>query len=503
MEHQIAAPIDGTVTEVHVARRRPGAATATCCWCSCAPDDVTESAEDGGRMTAADPDRELLRVLRRPARRGRRDGRRAGPIDVLTGDWLAELTMLILAAPGPSSRGAATPARFVTQMEQVMGTCLDRGIKVVSNAGGLDPDGCADAVARGRRASSACRHASPTSTATTCCPASASCVEAGVDLAPLRHGRADRRPRAVRSPPTPTSAAGASSRRSTGAPTSSSPAGSPTPPSCAVRRRGTTAGRATTGTRSPAPSSPVTSSSAARRPPAATTRSSTRCRASTAPGFPWAEVAADGSSVIGKHDGTGGQVSIGTVTSQLLYEIGGPRYLGPDVTARFDTIQLDRGRARPGAGQRHAGEPPPPTLKVAMNELGGYRNDVAIALTGLDIEEKAALVEDGFWRACPYRARRLRERHHVGRPHRQGRPDTQRGGRSRCWRLTVKDPDERKVGRADLQRRHRAGAGQHPRVLRRRSAGRRGGAAYGVYRPALVPAELVPQHVVVSGARRP
>src|SRR5690606_18813904 len=58
------------------------------------------------------------------------------------------------------------------------------------------------------------------------------------------------------------------------------------------------------------------------------------------PGFPWAAVSADGSSVIGKHDGTGGQVSIGTVTSQLLYEIGGPAYLGPDVTARFDTIEI-------------------------------------------------------------------------------------------------------------------------------------------------------------------
>ena len=54
-------------------------------------------------------------------------------------------------------------------------------------------------------------------------------------------------------------------------------------------------------------------------------------------GFPWADVAADGSSIIGKHDGTGGEVSIGTVTSQLLYEIGPPAYLGPDVTARFDT----------------------------------------------------------------------------------------------------------------------------------------------------------------------
>ena len=59
-------------------------------------------------------------------------------------------------------------------------------------------------------------------------------------------------------------------------------------------------------------------------------------------GFPWAEVAGDGSSVIGKHDGTGGEVSVGTVVSQLLYEIGGPAYLGPDVTARFDTITAEQ-----------------------------------------------------------------------------------------------------------------------------------------------------------------
>ena len=59
-------------------------------------------------------------------------------------------------------------------------------------------------------------------------------------------------------------------------------------------------------------------------------------------GFPWADVEVDGSCVIGKHDGTGGEVSVGTVTSQLLYEIAEPGYKGPDVTARFDTIQLDQ-----------------------------------------------------------------------------------------------------------------------------------------------------------------
>ena len=62
-----------------------------------------------------------------------------GPIDVLTGDWLAELTMLILARTQAKRPGGGYARSFVTQMEQVMGTCLDKGIKVVSNAGGLNP----------------------------------------------------------------------------------------------------------------------------------------------------------------------------------------------------------------------------------------------------------------------------------------------------------------------------------------------------------------------------
>ena len=70
-----------------------------------------------------------------------------GPIDVLTGDWLAELTMLILQRTRAKRPGGGYARTFVTQMEHVMGTCVDRGIKVVTNAGGLDPDGCADAVA--------------------------------------------------------------------------------------------------------------------------------------------------------------------------------------------------------------------------------------------------------------------------------------------------------------------------------------------------------------------
>src|SRR5713101_6802566 len=69
-----------------------------------------------------------------------------GPIDALTGDWLAELTMLILARHKMQDASRGYARSFIRQMEQVMGTCLERGIKVVSNARRLNPASCAMAV---------------------------------------------------------------------------------------------------------------------------------------------------------------------------------------------------------------------------------------------------------------------------------------------------------------------------------------------------------------------
>jgi hypothetical protein len=119
------------------------------------------------------------------------------------------------------------------------------------------------------------------------------------------------------------------------------------------------------------------------------------------PGFPLAEIGADGSSVITKHPGTGGAVTTGTVTAQLLYEIDGPRYAGPDVVTRFDTVTLadvgpDRVRVS-GA----TGEPPPPVLKVGLNHLGGFRNRTEFVLTGLDIGAKAERVKVQLAQALP------------------------------------------------------------------------------------------------------
>ena len=106
-------------------------------------------------------------------------------------------------------------------------------------------------------------------------------------------------------------------------------------------------------------------------------------------GYPIAEIERDGSFTVTKHPGTGGLVSVGTITAQLLYEIGSPSYLNPDVVAHFDTLTLtqegpDRVRV---TGCR--GSSPPPTHKVCINTKGLYRNGVEILLTGLDIEVKA------------------------------------------------------------------------------------------------------------------
>jgi hypothetical protein len=87
-------------------------------------------------------------------------------------------------------------------------------------------------------------------------------------------------------------------------------------------------------------------------------------------------------------------VTIETVTAQLVYEISGARYAGPDVTTRFDTITLDADGPDRVRISGVRGEPPPPTLKVGLATIGGYRNEVVFVLTGLDIEAKASLVQD-------------------------------------------------------------------------------------------------------------
>ena len=71
-----------------------------------------------------------------------------GPIDVLTGDYLAELTMAILYRSRVKRPELGYATTFLTQMEQVLARCLEKKIRVVVNAGGLNPKGCAEALGK-------------------------------------------------------------------------------------------------------------------------------------------------------------------------------------------------------------------------------------------------------------------------------------------------------------------------------------------------------------------
>lgn len=414
-----------------------------------------------------------------------------GPIDALTGDWLAELTMLILSRTQAKRPGGGYARTFVTQMEQVMGTCLDRGIKVVSNAGGLDPDGCAEAVAE---------VADRLGLAPTIAyvngddllPRLTELGESGISLTHFDTGEPIVDVERFITANAYLGCWGIVEALNQGADIVVTGRVTDAAVVCGpaawhhgwarddwdALAGGVVAGhviecgaQATGGNYS------------------FFTEVSGMSRA----GFPWAEVAADGSSVIGKHDGTGGEVSIGTVTSQLLYEIGSPAYLGPDVTSRFDTLELDQ--IAPDRVRIHGikGEPPPSTLKVAMNEIGGYRNDLAIALTGLDIDAKAELVETAFWTNCPFSPDDFASV--TTSVVRTDHDDpTSNEAAVALWRLTVKDPDERKVGRAFSNALTETGLASIPGLFGV-GGGPAPGAPYGVYTPALVPADLVPSVV--------
>jgi Acyclic terpene utilisation family protein AtuA len=425
-----------------------------------------------------------------------------GPIDVLTGDWLAELTMLILSRIRAKRPGSGYARTFVDQMEHVMGTCLDRGIKVVSNAGGLDPGGCADAVAE----VAARLGLSPTIAfvdGDDLMPRVAELMASGALQPFVSDGSA------VLGDPERLVTANAYlgcfgivealargadivvTGRVTDAAVTCGPA---------AWHHGwgrsdfdQLAGGVVAGHVIECSAQVTGGNYSFFHEIPDRTEVGGRSRF----GFPWAEVAADGSCVIGKHDGTGGAVTIGTVTSQLLYEIGGPEYLGPDVTARFDTIELEQiapDRVRVSGAR---GQAPPATLKVAMNELGGFRNSFSVALTGLDIVDKAAFAEAAFWDACPYGPDDFDSI--VSRVVRTDKPDpaTQEEATA-IWRVTVKDADERKVGRAFADSMVHTVLAGIPGMYGL-GGGPGAGSPFGVYRPATVPSELVPQYVHVAG----
>ena len=416
-----------------------------------------------------------------------------GPIDVLTGDWLAELTMLILAKNMLRDPVAGYARTFVTQMDQVMGDCMQQGIKVVSNAGGLSPRGCADAVAAVAQ-KLGLEPVIAYVEGDDLVPRMEELRAAGVAFSNMDTGEplGDRQVMTANAYLGGWGIAEALTRGAdiviTGRVTD------------AALTVGPAAWRHGWGRRDwDALAGAVVAGHVIECGTQATGGNYAFFQEIPGlehPGFPIAEVFADGSSVITKHPGHGGAVSVGTVTAQLLYEIGGPAYANPDVTARFDTITLDQegpDRVRI-SGVR--GEPPPPTAKVALNYQGGWRSTTVLYLTGLDIEEKAELVERALWSEvardtfAEVDVQLLRTD--------KADPATNEEAVAEL-RITAKDPDERKVGRALSSRVTELALASYPGLF---GGGLTAGAqAYGVYWPAVIPADVVWQEVVVGGER--
>ena len=415
-----------------------------------------------------------------------------GPIDVLSGDWLAELTMLILAKTRKGG-GGGWARTFVTQMEHVMGTCLDKGIKVVTNAGGLDPAGCADAVQQvADRLGLSPKIAYVKGD--DLLPRIPDLRAAGHELRNLDTGElfGDRTPMTANAYLGGWGIADALSRGAdivvAGRVTDAAVVVGPSAWHFGWKRDDwdALAGAVVAGHIVEC-GCQVTGGNYAffKEVPGL-----------EHPGFPIAEMRADGSCVITKHPGTGGLVSVGTVTAQLLYEIQSERYLNPDVITRFDTIQVEQEGPDRVLVHGTRGEPAPVTTKVCVNLEGGFRNSMTFCLTGLDIEEKAALVERTFWshqkggkEAFAQATTRLVRSDHAN-------PETNEAGVA-MLSFIVKDPDERKVGRAFSNVGAEMALSSYPGMFG--TGGPGAGSAFGVYWPALVPSDLCPSESVLEG----
>ncbi len=310
-----------------------------------------------------------------------------GPVDVLTGDYLAELTMMILWKT--RERGMTGYARlFLDQLEEVIEQCLSRRIKVVTNAGGLDPHGLGRDIGSLAQA----RGLDPKIA-----------VIDGDDLMPRLDRLRDQgepfthldtganlnhQARPVVTANAYLGSWGITEALRAGADIVVCPrvtdAALVVGPAAWHHGWGredwdALAGAVVAGHLIEC-GTQVTGGNYAffeevvdRRPP----------------GFPIAEVAADGACVITKQPGTGGLVSVGTVTAQLLYEVGGPRYLGPDVVADFATVSVEQlGSDRVAVSGTH-GSAPTGQLKLGLNLLGGYRNSMTLMVPGDRVAEKA------------------------------------------------------------------------------------------------------------------
>lgn len=400
-----------------------------------------------------------------------------GQLDVLTGDYLAELTMLILGRDRMKDPSLGYAKTFVKQIEDCLGLALERNVQIVTNAGGLNPAGLAQRlrkVAADLGLEAKIAHVegddlvgragelglgSPlTANAYLGAWGIVECLNAGADI--VVTGRVTDASVIV---------GPAAAHFGWGRADYDELAGA------VVAGHVIECGTQATG---------------------GNFAFFTELADLGRPGFPIAEIRRDGSSVITKHAGTGGAVTVDTVAAQLMYEIQGARYAGPDVTARLDTVRLGADGPDRVLIDGVVGEAPPATLKVSLNTLGGFRNEMVFVLTGLDIEAKAELAQRQLESWLPTKPAEL-----DWTLARLDRPDADTEEQaSALLRCVVRDADPNKVGRAFSNVAVELALASYPGCSFTTLPGN--GSPYGVYTPGYVPATEVPHVAVLPDGSR-
>ena len=400
-----------------------------------------------------------------------------GELDYLTGDYLAELTMLILGRDQLKDPNLGYARTFLRQVTDCLALAKEKGVKIVANAGGVNPAGLAEALR-------------------------AAAQKQGIDVSVAHVEGDDLRARAdelgfgeVITANAYLGAFGIAAALDAGADivvtgrvTDASVVVGP-----AIHAHGWT----------PADLDALAGAVVAGHVIECGTQatggnySGFRALDLTAPlGFPIAEIDADGSSVITKHEGAGGAVTVDTVTAQLVYEIQGPTYANPDVVTHLDTIVLTQDgddRVRISGVQ---GSPPPPTTKVCLNALGGFRNTVAFQLTGLDIPAKAswirAQVEAALAADAPDEVEWHLDRTDVFDPSTQAQATS-------VLHCHVRSSRPEPVGRAFSDAAVQVALASYPGFYLMAPPSK--GAPFGEYRAAYVPQDTVPHVVVMADGR--
>lgn len=416
-----------------------------------------------------------------------------GPIDVLTGDYLAELTMAILFNQQRRSPEKGYVGTFIKQMRDVMEQCLNKNIKVVSNAGGLNPKGMAQALQTladelGLKAKIAYIDGDDLM------PKMAELQHRGEAFINMDSGQ-------------PLQASGLE-------------------PVTANAYLGCWGIKEALDQGADIVVCPRVTDAAVVIGPAAWYYNWQRedydalagalaaghiieCGLQATGGnyaffqdvpsfenmgYPIAEIAENGSCVITKHIGTGGLVSVGTVSAQLLYEIGAPEYLNPDVTAHFDTLQLEQvgdDRVRVFGCK---GSAPPPSHKVCINTRGGYRNSMNLIVPGLDVELKAKSFETVLFNALGGKEQFDRVDVQLVRSDKES-PNSNEEAFA-ILRIHVMSLDEHKVGRLFSAKVIELALANYPGFAALDTPGE--AKAYIVYWPALISSDKIVERVHID-----